>query len=457
MTEQRSILAISMTASFITPFMSSAVTVALPLIEREYSMSTMELGWISSTYLLTAAVLLIPFGRLADMQGRRKIFLIGAIVHFMASGLTIIAPTSAVLFALRALQGAGSAMVFSTTMAMLVAAYPPERRGRVLGISVSSTYTGLSLGPFVGGLLTQYAGWRSIFVVAALLGVFMTVLVVRNVPREQRGRREEKYDLEGAVLSALSLSALMCGLSMLPGTAGAYLIAAGAIGLIWFVFRESRCPYPMLNISLFKGNPVFVYSNLAALINYCATFAVTFLLSLYLQYIRGFTPQWAGTILIAQPVLMTAVSYMAGRLSDSIEPQILSSLGMAVIVAGLACCAFITSATPISAIIVFLAMLGIGFGLFSSPNTNAVMSSVERKHYSVASSVLGTMRLCGQMMSMGIVILIFASNIGKTRITPELHQTFISGMKIAFIVFASFSVIGVMASLARGKVRRSDT
>ena len=189
------------------------------------------------------------------------------------------------------------------------------------------------------------------------------------------------------------------------------------------------------------------------MINYSATFAVTFLLSLYLQYIKGFTPQHAGFILVAQPVVMAVFSPLAGRLSDKIEPRIVASLGMGLSAAGLFLFTFLSPATPVGFIVGGLMLIGFGFALFSSPNTNAVMSSIDRRFYGVGSATLGTMRLTGQMLSMGIATVIFALHIGSARIAPENYPQFLASVRTAFILFAALCFGGIFASLARGKVR----
>jgi MFS family permease len=216
---------------------------------------------------------------------------------------------------------------------------------------------------------------------------------------------------------------------------------------------ETRVDSPVFDTKLFRHNIVFAFSNLAALINYCATSATGFLLSLYLQYTRGLSPENAGLILVSQPVIMAVFSPLAGRLSDRIEPRIVASIGMTLTVIGLLLFAFLNSATSFPFIIFNLILLGFGFALFSSPNTNAVMSSVEKKFYGVASATLATMRLTGQMLSMGIAMLVFAVYIGRAQITPENYPAFLTSAKTAFIIFAVLCFGGIFASLSRGKVR----
>jgi MFS family permease len=210
---------------------------------------------------------------------------------------------------------------------------------------------------------------------------------------------------------------------------------------------------PIFDMNLFKQNRVFAYSNLAALINYSATFAVSFLLSLYLQYTKGFGPTKAGTILISQPIIQAIFSPFAGRLSDKIEPRIVASMGMALTAAGLFSLTFLTQDTTVTFIIASLILLGFGFALFSSPNTNAVMSSIDKRFYGVASGTLGTMRVIGMMLSMGMVMIIFSVYIGRIQITPEYYPLFLKSIKLAFVIFAFLCIGGVFASIVRGKVR----
>jgi MFS family permease len=264
--------------------------------------------------------------------------------------------------------------------------------------------------------------------------------------------RGEKFDFTGSVIYSFTLIAIMYGISQLPAMTGVYAILTGALGFLAFVKWEIKVESPVLDIRFFKNNKVFAFSNLAALINYSATFAVGFLLSLYLQYIKGFGPQNAGLILVSQPFVQSIFSPFAGKLSDRFESSIIASIGMALTVVGLFLLVFLDEKTTLGFIIASLIFLGFGFALFSSPNTNAVISSVEKKFYGVASATLGIMRLTGQVLNMGIATLIFAIAIGRFQITPEYYPLFLESVKVAFIVFAVLCFVGVFTSLARGKV-----
>ena len=342
-------------------------------------------------------------------------------------------------------------MIFGTSVAILISVFPPSERGKVLGINVSFTYLGLSLGPTLGGLITQHFGWRYIFVLAALLGLLIAVIALWKLRGEWAEAKGEKFDFTGSIIYGLGLLALMYGFTLLPTMPGVWLIIIGVIGVIAFIQWEMRIKSPILNINLFKNNPVFSFSNLAALINYSATFAVGFLLSLYLQYIKGFSPSHTGLILVSQPIIMASISPVAGRLSDRLEPRVISSIGMSLTTLGLILLTFLNNDTQLGYILACLVTMGLGFGLFSSPNTNAALSSVEKKFYGVASGTLATMRLIGQTLSLGIVMLLFTLHIGRVQITPEYYPLFLSSVKTAFITFTVLCFGGIYASLARGK------
>lgn len=351
------------------------------------------------------------------------------------------------------MQGIGASMVFGTSTAILTSAFAVGERGKVLGVNVAAVYTGLSLGPFLGGLLTQHLGWRSVFLMNVPCGLIIVALVFWMLKEEWIEAKDEKFDFAGSIIYGITLLAIMYGFSLLPRTSGALLLLTGVVGLVAFVTLETKVESPVLDVKVFRNNRVFAFSNLAALINYSATFAVSFLLSIYLQYVKGLSPQSAGLILVSQPITQTIFSPFAGRLSDRIEPQIVASIGMTFTAIGLSMVTFLSEGTGFEFIIASLVLLGFGFALFSSPNTNAVMSSVEKKSYGVASSTLATMRLTGQMLSMGITTLIFSIYIGRIQITPEYYSLLLKSTRIAFVVFAGLCFCGVFASLARGRVR----
>jgi EmrB/QacA subfamily drug resistance transporter len=443
-------------SSFLTPFLSSSLNLAIPALGRELHASAVALGAIVTSFLVASAACLLPFGRLGDLVGQRRLFLAGAVAQTVCLLAAFFATSATQLIALRFLQGASGAMAFATATAMVVAAFPAARRGRVLGITTAAVYVGLSLGPVGGGLIVERFGWRPIFLLGALLGLALSAILAWGVAEERREPPSERFDVAGSLLYAVPLGAVVGGISAWKTLPGArWALSAGLAGLAFFVWRDRRTERPLLSLRLFRS-PVFAFSNLAALLNYCATFAVSFLLSLYLQVIRGLGPREAGLVLLAQPLLMAALSPLAGRLSDRIEPRRVASLGMALTAVALGLFALLGRESPLSLVVAELMLIGIGFGLFSSPNSNAVMSSVDRRDYGSAAAILGTMRLLGQALSMAIVALVTALVLGNARLGPAAAEGLLSTQRTSFALFALLCVAGVAASLARGRVRRTE-
>ena len=283
------------------------------------------------------------------------------------------------------------------------------------------------------------------------LAALSLFLVFRKMKGEWTEEKREKLDVTGSLFYSAGLVLIIYGLSIMPSRTSLCLIVAGMLVIILFAWWEWRIENPILDIKLFAANRVFTFSNLAALANYSATYAVSFLLSLYLQYVKGLNPQTAGLILVSQPIVMAVFSPLAGRLSDRIDPRILASTGMAIVVVGLIPLIFLEMHTSLTFIVCSLIVLGFGFALFSSPNVNAIMSSVQKNFYGVASATLATMRLTGQLLSMGIVMSLLSTNLGKASIAPENYQSFLAGNKTTFIISAAICFGGIFASLARGK------
>jgi EmrB/QacA subfamily drug resistance transporter len=448
-----STLIIAVCCGFLTPFDLSAVNIALPTIAGEFSLDAIELSWVSSAYLLASAAFLVPFGRIGDIFGRKKILTGGVILFTLSSMGMIFSASSLMLISFRLIQGVGASMIFGTAVAILTSVTEPTRRGQALGIYTTSVYIGLSAGPFIGGFLTDEFGWKSIFLINVPIGILIIALILFYLKGEWADAAGERFDLKGALIYGSSLTAVMIGFSEIPQIAGFFALGLGIILLALFIWLEHRERYPLIRVSMFRTNRVFACSNVAALINYGSTFAITFFLSLYLQYIRGFDPQEAGFILVTQPVVQAIFSSYAGSLSDRIEPAKISSLGMGIIAVGLVSLSFLSPDTSTIWLMVILAVLGFGFALFSSPNTNAIMSSVEKRYYGIASGTLGTMRLLGQMLSMGIAMMIIAVVVGKVDITPDMTDELMIAMNIGFMVFSVMCFIGIYFSMVRGNVR----
>nr|WP_319372716.1 MFS transporter [uncultured Methanobacterium sp.] len=439
-------LMVAVLTSFLTPFVGSSINIALPSIGNEFSATAILLGWIPTVYLLSLAVCLVPFGRIADIYGRKRIFTWGIILFTVSSFLATLSFSIEMLLIFRILQGAGSAMIFGNLFAIIASIFPTSERGKALGITITGAFLGLFLGPVLGGFLTEYFGWRSIFFFNVPLGILATFFVTR-LEGEWTEASGKSFDIIGSIILGFALVTLMYGLSILPETWGFYLIFGGLIGVFLFYIIESRMESPVLDVKVFNNRSFTLY-NLAAFISYCSAAPIVFILSLYLQYIKGMDPQWAGIVLSVQPVMMVIFSPLAGKMSDIIQPRKVAAFGMVLNTIGCALFAFVGAETSMIMIVIGLGLLGMGFANFSSPNTNAIMGTVESRLYGVASTTVTTMRVLGQMSGMGVVLLVMVLVLGSSTINPQIYPEFITSTRISFVIFAILSFFGVLASLA---------
>ncbi len=451
---KRSVLTVTAFASFLTPFMGSSVNLALPSIGDELGVNAVTLNWIVSSYMLTTSVFLLPAGRIGDILGRKKIFTAGLIIFTLTMILLTFTPGIKWLIGVRVLQGVGGAMMFGTNMAILTSVFPAGERGRAMGINVTAVYAGLASGPFLGGLLTRYLGWRSIFAFLVPMGIISLIMIRRKMKGEWAEAKGESFDWPGAVIYGTSIAAMIYGFSKLPTVAGWIITAGGLLLVPLFIMREKRTLHPLFDLTLISGNRVFAFSSLAALIHYAATSAIGFFLSLFLQYIKALGPRDAGFVLMSWPVTMALISTAAGKLSDSHNPGVIASIGMTITSAGLIMLCFITAETSVLFIVAVLVIMGAGFSLFSSPNSNAIMSSVEKRQLGNASGMLGTMRNVGQTFSMAIALMLLALYMGQAKIDPGNYPQLLNAMRSGFLIFSILCFAGIFASLARNKSLR---
>jgi EmrB/QacA subfamily drug resistance transporter len=454
--EQTAALVTVMAVSFLAPFMGSAVTLSIPSIGADLSAGALVLAWVLTSYMMASAALLLPWGRIADITGRKRVYVVGIALFAVASLLCGLARSIEMLIAFRVVQGAAAAMFFSTGTAILTSVYAPDKRGRALGLMVAAVYLSLSLGPVVGGLMNHHLGWRSIFYLTSAAAAASAVLAQVSLEPRLTDATGEAYDFIGTVLYMPAIVAILFGLSTLgTNPASRIVLLCGAALLALFVWRERTFAYPLLAVNLLGKNAVFALSNLAALVNYSATAGLAFLISLHMQVVLGFDSQIAGLVMVAQAIPMALLSPMAGSLSDRFEPRVVASAGMAITSLGLLAMAWALGMRHAVPVAVTLVVTGVGFALFSSPNTNAVMSSVDKRDYGVASSALSTMRLTGQALSMAIVALLLSIYVGNARMAAVAPGRLIAASQVSFLVFGALCACGVVASLARGNVRGS--
>lgn len=456
---QRTTLLISMLTSFVFPFAGSSLNLAIPFIGEDFQAPATSLTWVISAMMLANISLSVPFGRFADIWGRRRVFTIGVILFGIATLLCAFATSFATLIVLRIFQGVGGAMFIATNMAILMEVFPAQQRGRVLGYSAMCTYIGLSLGPVVGGLLIHYFSWHAIFFATSSVAFFIFVIAMISTSKLLKVRNQAT---EGSRVNPVSIAlymtamlAFMYGFTVFGQSIYSYFIlAAGLLLLLFFARHELRVTSPVIAVGLFKNNLNFIFSNIAAYLNYAATGALSYILTLYLVVLRGFQPDTVGLLLIIQPALMAIISPIMGRLSDKRSPFLISSVGMAICTVALLLFLFLNEDTSLVFIVVNLLIVGVGFGTFSSPNTNAAMSCVTPKDYAVANSILATMRLLGQLSSMAVITIIIHFTIGNALISEAGNAGMMSVFHTTFIVFALLCLLGVLLSLGRKQKRQ---
>jgi len=450
--EQKATLRMTVVTAFITTFMGSALNLSIPTLETQFQVSAALIGWVVTAFTLAVAALSVPMGKIADAKGRRRILITGIISFAVISFICAFAVNIWMMLFLRVLQGIAASMIFATNNAILISVFPGSERGRVLGISTASVYVGLSVGPVVGGFLNGTLGWQSIFVLSGIIALIALFFASRGIPKTDKGDRSGSFDLAGNVLFIAMVTAFLYGLTNLSVMKYGWLIMVAGLALAGvFAMVEGKAKDPVIRVSMFTHDSVFTLSNLAALLNYGATFAISYLVSIYLQVVMGYSSKYAGLILIFMPVVQAAFSPVMGKLSDKVPPYKLSSAGMGLCVLGLVLFSFLSVTTPLWYVIMTLIIVGFGFALFSSPNTNAIMGCVDRADYSVANSILATMRTVGHSSSMAIVTIVVGFTLGTTALADATPAVLIGTMHKCFYIFIVLCVVGVFMSLKRRK------
>ena len=434
-------------ASFMVPFLTYALNLATPDIGETFKASASSLSWVAASFLISSAVFSLPFGRLADITGLKKLFNLGLLLSAIMSFICAVAWTVEWLIFFRVIQGIVAAMVFSTAAAILTSVYPPQERGKVLGINSATVYLGLSLGSSIGGFLTYIWGWASIFIVIGILHTILYIMSVTLMKGEWAGTPGKKYDWRGAILYIAGLTAFMCGLSSLNEHWIFVLVTLAGLALLVILIKyDTSSDHPLLPVQMIRQNKAYSYASCATLINYSANFATVFLLSLYLQSVLKFDARIAGVLLLSQPIIMAILSPFTGRLSDRVDPRKVSSLGMFISMLSLFFFSLFGLETPTYLVLMNLLFGGIGFALFASPNSNAVMSSVDKSLYGLASSTLASVRMIGQSTSMALASLFLRYYVGSVQLSLAPVDRLLAAIKIAFAVFGALSILGVIAA-----------
>jgi MFS family permease len=439
---------------FLNASTSSALNVSIPTIGNEFHAAAAELGWVVTAYNMCTVALLLPLGRLADLTNRRAVYLTGLAILAGVGELAAFAPSLGWLVAARVVQGMGASCIFATAQAILIAAVPADRRGWAIGWSTASVYVGLSLGPVIGGFLTHHVGWRAIFHVIFAVGVILTVFAALALPRTPKAAGREgglagKLDVGGMGLVVPSALLVTFGLTELPDLLALGALAAGVALLVAFIRHERSTATPLLSPGLWKAGPNFILSNLSALLSYAATFAISYLLAIYLQQVKGLGADLAGIILITSPAVQAVISPWTGRLADRRSPFKLASAGMGLCAACLVVFAFLSETTPVAVIVATLAVIGFGFGLFASPNNTAIMAMTPPADHGLANAFLSMTRNLGMVCSMAVITILVRARFGDAEIADADAGLITSTMRLAFAIFAAICAVGVFTSLQR--------
>lgn len=433
-------------------FNASALNLSIPNIGEEFTASAQLVGWIVTLFTLLNVALSLPFGKLSDITDKVKIFRAGVLIF--SAGIFVCAFSQGIwmMLASRAVQGVGAAMIFATNMAILIDAFSPQERGRVLGISVSFTYVGLSTGPVLGGIINNYFGWRYIMLLAGLMSLVVIYIMYRKLKPASAVKADFRaFDSKGSVLYTLAMVLVLYGMAIVgTGIKCWAVIAAGLVLTLLFVRCELRAEDPMLKVVIFK-NKGFTYSALAAFMNYAATMSVSYFMSIYLQVVKGYPSQFAGLVLVTAPLIQAIFSPVAGRLSDRHSPYKLSSAGMGACAVSLLLLCTMNENTPIYMIIPMLAVMGVGFALFSTPNTNAMMSAVAAEDRGIASSIVATMRNAGGSTAMAILTVVVGMKMGSLGMYEAPIDLIVQTMHLSFMIFSGVCFVGIFLSLKRGK------
>ena len=449
--EKKNTILVCVITSFITTFMGSALNLSIPSLEEEFKVGAQTVGWVVTIYMLTCSALAVPFGRLADRVERRSVLRTGILIFSISSLTAVLSKKMWMLLAFRLMQGIGASMIFSTNIAILVGAFDEEHRGRVLGYSTCATYAGLSAGPVLGGVLNQNFGWRAIFIATAIVSAAAFYGAFFKLPKGEKKSgilslsSKAHLDYAGNILFVVSIVLTMYGLSSLNSLAGAPLILClGILFFIFFIRTEMKTENPVIDVNLFRKNLPFTLSNLAAMVNYGSNFALYYLMSIDLQVVKGMSSQWAGVILITNTVIMTVLSPFVGRISDRHSPFKMSAAGMALCAAALGLLSFLSEDLSLAKIIMILALSGVGFSFFSTPNTNAVMSCVEREDYGVSASILSTMRSIGHTAGMSVVSAVVGIYIGSGSLKGAGTEVLMKTFHISFFIFTLLCILGII-------------
>ncbi len=444
------VVAVICMGSFLTPLSMASVTMAIPAMAESLAADAVSVSLLPTLFLLSNVTFMLPFAKLADNIGRKRVYAMGIAIIGSASLVAFWAPNIEWILFLRFVQGAGSAMIFGTSLAIITAVFPANKRGLPLGLNTAAVYIGLTVAPALGGMITDNLGWRSVFLLPVPLVLLLLAVIGTRLTGEWRHERHSAFDWAGSAIFAGWAIALVAGLKSLPGWPGALMLLLAAALLSLFVLQQSRNPEPLIRIQLFRENRLFSFSLATASLMYASTYSLAFLLSLYLQYARGLSALEAGQVVLVQALAMALLAPFAGRLSDTVEPRILSTLGCLLCAAAFAMLARLDFHTGLIYVCASQFIMGIGFGLFSTPNNNAVMSAVPATEIGVASATVNLARVSGNLVGISLVNLLVHQLLGNQVITAAQYPALLSTVNLAMTASLCMALLASLFSVRRG-------
>jgi EmrB/QacA subfamily drug resistance transporter len=448
---RRAALMVVGTGSYMSAMGGSIVNSTLPVITRAFGAEVAQMEWVITVFLLVQGGLLLGFGRLGDLKGHRPVYLIGLTIFVAGAVLCALAPTREILIGARAIQALGGSMQFAASPAILTHVFPPAQRGRAMGFYATAVYLGLASGPPLGGWLAEALEWRAVFYANLPFGLLALAVGLRFLPADRPTARGERFDFLGAAVYVLSVISLLLGLNQghawgwtSPGVLGCLVSGVLLAGL--FVVVERRSTSPMIDLSLF-GRRAFSAPVLAAMLNYMCTSSTFFLMPFYLIQGRGLGTAQAGLILASQPIVMATVASFSGALSDRIGVRLPATIGMSVLSLGLFFLSRLSESAPLIAVSGALALVGLGVGLFTSPNTSSIMGAVPAQRRGVAGGVTATARTLGNVLGVGLAGALFSTVLAESGLLDP--EAVVRGAHLGLGVACGLALLGTLASASR--------
>ncbi|MFT7388250.1 MAG: EmrB/QacA subfamily drug resistance transporter [Candidatus Endobugula sp.] len=437
--------------SIIGPLGMASVNIAIPDLAIDLQANAKMVSWLPTLFILSSVIFMLPAGKLADNYGRKRIYTYGLGLNAFASLLCGIGTSIEWVLFWRVIQGAASAMIFGTGIAIITSVTPSHKRGAALGIATACIYVGLTVAPALGGWLTESWGWRSVFFFQVPIVLALLLLIKVRLLGEWKNAEKSKYDWWGTVIFAVFASALVYGLSVLPSLLGVLMLGLSVISLTLFIVHQSRSRRPLIRVQMFRESRVFSMSLATSLLMYASNFPLIFLMSLYLQYVKGFSPSQAGQIILLQALSMAIMAPFSGKLADKFEPRIIATLGCVIVACGLFALSLMSTNTSATYIAGSLLLIGLGFGLFSTPNNNAIMGATLPNEVGVASASVSLSRTIGNLIGMSLVNLMVHYYIGDAQLSQAQNPALVLTVEMALNMSLAFVLVACLASWCRGR------